>query len=175
MISGYVAFVAFVASIPSANWMIGHVGVVCIPDGPCLLPVAPGVMAPSGVLLAGLALVLRDVVQRLLGRLWGVFAILVGAVLSAFVTPAPLAAASGVAFLLSETVDFIVYTPLQARGLVLAVAASAGVGLVVDSVVFLTLAFHSLEFLAGQCVGKAWAVAASLPVIAYTRRRLAVA
>ena len=37
----------------------------------------------------------------------------------------------------------------------LAVVASSGVGLVVDCVVFLSLAFGSLEFLAGQVVGKA--------------------
>jgi uncharacterized PurR-regulated membrane protein YhhQ (DUF165 family) len=82
--------------------------------------------------------------------------------------------ASGVAFLLSELADFAVYTPLQRRGLVLAVLASAGAGLVVDSLVFLSLAFHSLEFLAGQIVGKAWAVLISIPCV-YAVRRLAPA
>ena len=53
--------------IPLANWMIGHVGTVCVPTGPCLVPVAPGLLAPSGVLTVGAALVLRDVVQRCLG------------------------------------------------------------------------------------------------------------
>jgi queuosine precursor transporter len=48
--------------------MIGHVGAVCPPGGPCLNPVAPGVMTPSGVLMIGLALVLRDLVHRELGR-----------------------------------------------------------------------------------------------------------
>jgi uncharacterized PurR-regulated membrane protein YhhQ (DUF165 family) len=72
--------------------------------------------------------------------------------------------------MLSELADFAVYTPLQRRGLVLAVIASAGVGLVVDSIVFLSLAFGSLEFLAGQVVGKAWAVLASLPMVHAVRR-----
>src|SRR3981189_1152518 len=68
-------FLAFIACIPLANWMIGNVGTVCAPPhGPCLVPVAPwgpggqSLMAPSGVLMVGLALVLRDMVQRRLGR-----------------------------------------------------------------------------------------------------------
>ena len=67
---GLVALLAFGATIPLANWMIGAVGLVCVPQGPCLIPVAPGIMAPSGVLLIGLALVLRDLVQRRLGATW---------------------------------------------------------------------------------------------------------
>ena len=51
--TGYMAFLAFLASIPLANWMIHHVGMVCVPNGPCLVPVAPGLMAPSGVLTVG--------------------------------------------------------------------------------------------------------------------------
>ena len=64
---GLAAFACFLASIPLANWMILHVGTVCVPQGPCLVPVAPGLLAPSGVLTVGAALVLRDVVQRCLG------------------------------------------------------------------------------------------------------------
>ena len=67
-IEGAIFLVLFCLTIPAANWMIGHVGTVCVPNGPCLLPVAPGVMAPSGVLMIGIALVLRDLVQRRLGR-----------------------------------------------------------------------------------------------------------
>ena len=48
---------------------------------------------------------------------------------------------------------------------------SSVVGLVVDSIVFLWLAFGSLDFLAGQVVGKAWMVLLSLPLILYLRRR----
>ena len=78
--------------------------------------------------------------------------------------------ASGAAFLLSELADFAVYTPLQRRGLLLAVVASSVVGLVVDSVVFLGLAFGSLDYLPGQVVGKAWAVLLALPLIRLLRR-----
>jgi uncharacterized PurR-regulated membrane protein YhhQ (DUF165 family) len=79
--------------------------------------------------------------------------------------------ASAAAFLLSEFADFAVYTPLARRRLVAAVVASSVVGLVVDSVVFLWLAFGSLEFLAGQIVGKSWMVLIAIPFVAYLRRR----
>ena len=169
---------AFIACIPAANWMIGNVGIVCPPPyGPCLVPVWPWgpkgmpLMAPSGVLLIGLALVLRDMVQRRLGRAVGLAAIVAGAALSGAIAPPQLVLASTTAFLLSELADFAVYTPLQSRGLVLAVLASSLVGLVADSILFLWLAFGSLDFLAGQILGKLWMVLAALPFIHWIRRR----
>jgi queuosine precursor transporter len=168
---GWGAFVGYLASIPLANWMILHIGTVCVPhDGPCLVPVAPGLMAPSGVLTVGAALVLRDVVQRCLGLRWGLAAIGLGTALSAAVAPAALVIASGSAFALSELADFAVYTPLQQRRLVTAVVASSIVGLVIDSVVFLSLAFGSLAFLPGQIVGKMWAVLLAIPLVRLLRR-----
>lgn len=168
---GVIALIGFGLCIPAANWLIGHVGTFCVPSGPCLVPVAPGLMAPSGVLMIGLALVLRDLVQRRLGLGFSAVAVLAGAALSAFLAPPALVLASAVAFLLSEFADLAVYTPLQKRRLVLAVAASGAVGLVVDSVVFLYLAFGSLDFLAGQVVGKAWMVLIALPFVQLMRRR----
>jgi uncharacterized PurR-regulated membrane protein YhhQ (DUF165 family) len=79
--------------------------------------------------------------------------------------------ASATAFLLSELADFAVYTPLQSRGLVLAVFASGVVGLVVDSVLFLWLAFGNLDYLAGQILGKLWMVLLALPVVYWIRKR----
>src|SRR4051812_3759813 len=168
---GWIFLVLFCLTIPAANWMIGNVGTVCSREGPCLVPVAPGLMAPSGVLMVGAALVLRDLVQRRLGLIYGIGAILIGAAISAAVAPAALVGASAAAFLLSEFADFAVYTPLAQRRLVAAVAASSVAGLIVDSIVFLYLAFGSLDFLAGQIVGKLWMVLIALPFIAYLRRR----
>lgn len=169
-IEGLLFLAGFALCIPAANWLIGNVGTVCTAVV-CLIPVAPGIMAPSGVLMVGLALVLRDLVQRRLGVWWASGAILAGAGLSALLAPPDLVIASAVAFLLSEFADLAVYTPLQRRRLLLAVAASGAVGLVIDSVVFLHLAFGSLEFLPGQVIGKAWMVLLSLPAIAWLRRR----
>jgi len=168
---GLIFLALFALTIPAANWLIGHVGTTCIPQGPCVLPVAPGLMAPSGVMMVGIALVLRDLVQRRLGTVMSGLAILFGSGLSALLAPASLVLASATAFLLSEFADLAVYTPLARRRLVAAVAASSLVGLVVDSIVFLWLAFGSLDFLAGQVVGKAWMVLLSIPFVAWLRRR----
>jgi uncharacterized PurR-regulated membrane protein YhhQ (DUF165 family) len=168
---GFLFLIGFAACVPAANWLIGHVGTSCIPNGPCVIPVAPGIAAPSGVLMVGLALVLRDLVQRRLGLWWSVGAIAAGAALSASFAPRALVVASAAAFLLSELMDVLVYTPLQRRRFVLATVASSVAGLVVDSIVFLVLAFGSLEFLAGQILGKLWMVLAALPFIWWMRVR----
>jgi uncharacterized PurR-regulated membrane protein YhhQ (DUF165 family) len=170
-IEGLVFLVAFGLTSPVANWMIGNLGTVCAPNGPCLIPVAPHLMAPSGVLMIGIALVLRDLVQRRLGVAYSAGAVVIGAILSALIAPPALVLASGVAFLLSEFADLAVYTPLARRGLVAAVAASSVAGLVVDSIVFLWLAFGSLDFLLGQVVGKGWMVLLAMPFVYLLRRR----
>jgi uncharacterized PurR-regulated membrane protein YhhQ (DUF165 family) len=171
LLEGLFALVLFGLTIPAANWMIGHVGTMCPEQSPCLVPVAPGLMAPSGVVMIGLALVLRDLVQRRLGLLAALGAIGVGALLSAFLAPPAIVVASATAFLLSELADLLVYTPLQRRRFLLAVVLSSLVGLVVDSAIFLYLAFSSLDFLAGQIVGKAWMVLLALPFVQWLRRR----
>jgi queuosine precursor transporter len=168
---GIAFLVLFALTIPAANWLIGHAGTTCQPNGPCLVPVAPGLMAPSGVTMIGIALVLRDLVQRRLGVGVSAGAILAGAAISALLAPPALVLASAVAFLLSEAADLAVYTPLARRRLIAAVVASSMAGLVVDSIVFLWLAFGSLDFLAGQIVGKAWMVLLSIPFVAWLRRR----
>jgi uncharacterized PurR-regulated membrane protein YhhQ (DUF165 family) len=150
------AFIAYLATIPAANWLIGNAGTVCVPDGPCLIPVGFGLMAPSGVLMIGAALVLRDAVQQLLGIRWALAAIACGVILSILVAPPALVIASAMAFAIAELMDLSVYTPLRKRNLSLAVLASGIVGAVVDSTVFLWLAFGSLDFIAGQLVGKLW-------------------
>lgn len=170
-VEGYIALALFVLTIPAANWLIGHLGTVCPPDGPCLVPVAPGVMAPSGVMMVGLALVLRDIVQRRLGLAFGLGAIAAGAAISVALAPPAIVMASALAFVLSELADVLVYTPLQRRRFVTAVVASSAIGLVVDSAVFLMVAFGSLHYLPGQILGKLWMVILSIPLLAWIRRR----
>lgn len=171
---GYVFFAAFVATIFLANFFIRNVGTICVPGPTCLIPMWPSFgigdgMVPSGVLWAGVALTLRDLVQRRLGFWWSWGAVFIGAVLSAFLSPS-LALASGGAFLLAETLDLFVYTPLQRRNLVGAVLASNIVGMVVDSFVFLSLAGLPLVFMEGQVIGKMWMTAIAIPVILWVRQ-----
>lgn len=163
------ALAGFLASIPAANWLMGNVG-ECSPNGPCLVPVGFGLMAPSGVFAIGVALVCRDAVHSAFGWRCALMAILVGAALSWFVAPITLAVASATAFLLAEIADLLVYAPLRRRRLLAAVLVSGLVGSIVDSAAFLWLAFGSLDYLTGQVVGKAWASLAALPLIYGWRR-----
>lgn len=145
----------YILTIAAANWAIARFGFV---------PVAPGLLAPAGVYFAGLAFTLRDMTQEALGRRSTLAAIAAGALLSALVSP-QFALASGIAFGVSELADFAVYTPLRERRWLLAVAASNLVGLIIDSALFLWLAFGSLSLLAGQIVGKGWMTVAAIGVL----------
>lgn len=168
MKTGFTYLLGFISTIFIANWLIGNVGYYCDPI--CIIPVWPGIMAPSGVLVIGIGFTLRDLVQRHLGVTWVVVGVLAGALLSAWLSPT-LALASGAAFLFSELADLLVYTPLQRRNLIGAVLASNVVGLVVDSILFLSLAGIPMMFLPGQIIGKLWMTILALPVIWLIRQR----
>lgn len=155
----YVAFLLFMATVPLANYFIGNVGSVCIDNGPCLIPVGFGLMAPSGVLLIGLALVLRDWLQELTNWKWSAFAVALGAVTSWIFADPFIAVASATAFFTAEMLDLAVYTPLRKSGRTIAVMVSGVVGSFVDSVLFVYLAFGSVEFSAGNTLGKLYATA----------------
>ncbi len=173
---GVLALLGFIATIPLANWMIGNVGTFCVPDGPCIIPIIPdwisgGLVAPSGVVMVGLAFVLRDIIQRELGVIFALVAIFIGAGLSGFIAPPALVVASMVAFTVSELADFAVYTPLQKRGFIRAVFVSSIVGLTLDSVIFLSLAFGSLAYVEGQIIGKLLMVLIAIPFVKIYRDR----
>ena len=149
---GYLA--GYIATIPAANWMIGNVGTFCVPDGPCMIPLGFGLSAPSGVLMIGAALVLRDQVQEHMGAKWALGGIIVGAILSYLLADPFIAIASILAFGVSELIDFGAYTYVRKYGRALAIAASGLVGAIIDSIVFLYVAFGSLAYIEGQIVGK---------------------
>jgi uncharacterized PurR-regulated membrane protein YhhQ (DUF165 family) len=158
------ALLAYVATIVGANWAIVRFG---------LVPVGFGLVAPAGVYFAGLAFTLRDALQETGGRRWVVGAIVLGAALSAALSGPQLALASGIAFLFSELADYAVYTPLRRRSWLVAVVASNTVGALLDSAIFLWLAFGSLDFLVGQVVGKLWMTALAVAIIAARTRMIA--
>ena len=151
---GTTAGISYILSIFLANWLIAHFG---------LVPVGFGLMAPAGVFVAGAAFALRDVIQDTLGLGWVLVAIVLGTLASMLVSP-HFALASGSAFLFSEISDFAVYTPLRRRSWIAAAVVSNTVGDVVDSILFLLLAFGSTDNLLGLMVGK-WYV--TIPVVAW--------
>jgi uncharacterized PurR-regulated membrane protein YhhQ (DUF165 family) len=168
-VPGLAWFVVYVGVIVAANWMIAHIGRP-IP-GAHVLPVGFGLEAPSGVYCAGFAFIARDFVQRLLGTKWGLIAIVLGALLSAATSSATIAFASGVTFLISESTDFAIFTPLQRWNFPVAVVVGGLIGDVVDSIVFLTLAHIPLAVaLSGQIVGKGWMTLAG-GAVAYLLRQ----
>lgn len=169
-----IAFILFLAMIPAANYALLHIGSSCSNGQPCIIPVwfAPTIYAPSGVLFAGLAFVLRDILQRLAGLSLSVLAVICGTVLSYCLVEPILAIASCSAYFLSELSDTFVYTRLQQYNLVLAILISACVGLIIDSCVFLHLAFHSYQFIAGQIIGKLWMVIGTTPFVILSRHLL---
>lgn len=169
-LEGTIYFLLFLLCIPIANWMIQNVGTHCVPKGPCLIPVFPGLDAPSGVLLVGVALVLRDLVHRRLGISGAMTAIAFGAVLSITNSPASLIIASTIAFLMAELADLFVYHPLRKKYFIWAVVLSGLVGVVVDSVLFLQIAFGSQKYLAGQIVAKTYMIILAVPVMLYLRK-----
>jgi queuosine precursor transporter len=150
----YFAIFSYIATIPLANWMIGNVGVFCVPDGPCMIPLGFGIFAPSGVLMVGLSLVLRDFVQEYFGSKISIIAIIIGAILSFLIADPFIAIASTSAFLISELADFSVYSLFRKKSRAAAIAASGLIGAIFDSIVFLWLAFGSLAFIEGQILGK---------------------
>lgn len=161
---------AFLLAIIGANWALETWGVVDI---------GFGLTAPAGVFFAGLTFGLRDAIHEYGGVRAVVPAILAGAGLSWLLSDAvsipggvtSIAVASGAAFLLAELFDLGVYAPLRERNWPAAVVASNIVGSVVDSMVFLWLAFGSLDYISGQIVGKAVMIAVALPLVGMARRR----
>jgi uncharacterized PurR-regulated membrane protein YhhQ (DUF165 family) len=158
--AGLVALAGYVGVIFAANWAVTRFG---------LVPVGFGLRAPAAVYFVGLAFTLRDLVQNILGRWVSLAAIVVGALVSAAVSPA-LALASGLAFFTSELADFLVYTPLLRRGWIVALVPANLVGCVVDSLVFLSVAFGSLSLLGGQVLGKAWMTGLAVLLLSPVRR-----
>ncbi|MBY8879579.1 VUT family protein [Actinacidiphila acidipaludis] len=163
--AGIATVIAYIATIPAANLAVAHFGAV---------PVGLGYVAPAGVYFVGLALVLRDLAREATGRGAILAAIAIGTVLSYLLADPSLATASAVAFAVAETMDFVVYEPLRRRGLLVAILASNAVGLLVDSLLFLHLAFGSLNYLPGQILGKTWMTVVAVIVLALLRRRYRV-
>ncbi len=153
--------VAYLGTIVAANWAVTTFGAV---------PVGFGLVAPAGVWFAGLAFTLRDLLHHAAGWRAVVVVIAAGAGLSFFAASPALAVASAAAFGFSEVADLLMYAPMHRRRWLVAVAASNTVGLIVDSALFLWLAFGSLAYLPGQVTGKAWMTALAVAALAVGRR-----
>lgn len=152
---GAVYIAVYLATIVASAALVTYIGVI---------PVGLGLMAPAGAYVIGVTMVFRDLAQDQLGPRWTYAALLVGTLLSVLVSPS-IAFAAAVAFLVSETLDQLTYTPLRKHSLVIAVLASNAVGIVADSLLFTQLAFGSTEFAVGQMWAKAVSTVAAVVVL----------
>jgi uncharacterized PurR-regulated membrane protein YhhQ (DUF165 family) len=118
----------YVALIVAVNYAFTVVPLVKLPDGTMWPPVA---------LLVGLIFVARDFAQREGGHKV-LLAMLVGVAISYFMSNPFVATASAAAFLISELVDWAIYTHTK-RPLSQRILFSSLLGAPVDSAVFLGL------------------------------------
>lgn len=156
------AIIAYLACIVGANAAIQHYGII---------PAGFGLSAPAGVFFIGPALVFRDLVQWTLGKCISLVTLAFGAVMSYAITDSHIATASAVAFGISELADFALFTWIAPRWS-RAVLAGGIAGAVLDSAIFLQIAFGSTAFMPGQVLGKAYGVALASLIIAARRRRV---
>ena len=181
----FVAFGSYVFCMWASNWMIGNVGTE-IPGGPHVIGVGFGLSAPSGVVTIGIALALRDLLQfssSTADSPWrdrtsiistGI-AIALGAAVSATTADSALVVASTSAIVLGEVSDWMGFTSTsprsgsRVRGWAVAVGVGGLLGAVVDSVVFLSLAFGSLQLLPGQVIGKLLGVFVAVVLVSARR------
>lgn len=125
-------------------------------------------VVPAGTVFAGASLTVRDLVHETIGARGAAVGIVAGAGLSAVFASPRIAVASVVAFAASEIVDALIYARLRHRSRLRAIAVSNAGGLVVDSVLFVPLAFGSFIAVPGQLVGKGAATLLSLAVLQVT-------
>lgn len=153
-----VSVTAFLTLIVAANWMTSTYG---------LIPVGFGLVTTAGTWAAGLVLLARDLVQDTAGHRIMLASIGAGALLSALLANPQIALASGIAFALSELLNWAVYTPIRRHGWARAVIPSNIAGAFLDTVVFLSIAgFPVWVAVPGQMLAKTVAtLAVVIPVV----------
>lgn len=163
----------FIAAAATSNWAIDNVGAYSGSSSPRTIPIGWGLEAPSGVVLIGLMLTVRDALHERIRLRGMIVVILAASVVSAVVAPPAIAVASGVTLLVAETADALVYQRLRRQGRLTAAAASNVVSSVVDSVLFLLIAFGAQAALGASwalSVGKLEASLITLAILTFAAR-----
>lgn len=161
----------YVALMPLINWSFAAVPTAPIPDW-----LGGGMFQPLAI-VTGLVLVVRDFAQREIKH-WILGAMFVGLALSTLTAWPVIVLASGLAFLISETVDWAVYT-FSKRPLSQRIMISSAFSAPLDQVVFIWLASQVVDgifawgtIFAGIISKLVGAYAVSLFVAAQERRAL---
>jgi hypothetical protein len=162
---------SYVLSIFLANLAVAYFGLITI----------GWLVFPAGALCIGITFSLRDLVQRDFGhKVWyfmiasTIVTTISGVALSHL--PIPLwrvALASAVAFLVSEAIDWFVFTVLK-KDIIFRITVSNIFSTAMDSILFVGIAFGAWGLLPpvyGQFLVKFFSSLLVLPVILYFRRR----
>jgi queuosine precursor transporter len=172
----------------SKQWLLGFGYVLSIIFGNLLVVYFGiihfmGLVFPAGALAIGLTFSLRDFVQREFGhRVWYfmIFSTIITALLSFVLADMPIPAwkvalASAVAFIVSEFVDWLVYT-ITKWDFTLRIVISNLFSTPVDSILFVGIAFGVFNFFEppvyGQSIVKYLSGLLVLPFIFYMRYRV---
>lgn len=130
-------------SLPMGTWTIAYIGMVVLINWLFLVvPMVPmfGTVIPPVMLVVGFVFVFRDFAQREIGH-WVILAMLVAGALSYWTSAPYVAFASVTAFLISETVDWAVYS-FTRRSLSERILYSSALAVPIDTLVFLKLVDH---------------------------------
>ncbi|WP_338061097.1 VUT family protein [Lentzea albidocapillata] len=112
-----------------------------------------------------MTLTLRDLLHETLGTPGVLAGVAAGAGLSWLLATPQIAVASAVAFAVSETLDSVLYAVLRRGSRLRAVLGSNLLGMIVDSLLFVPLAFGSFAAVPGQVAGKTAATVVTLPLL----------
>lgn len=129
--------------LPRGSWTTAYVSMVVLINWLFLVvPMVPvfGTMFPPVMLVVGFVFVFRDFAQREIGH-WVIIAMLVAGALSYWTSSPYVALASVTAFLISEWVDWGVYS-FTKRSLSERILWSSTLAVPVDTLVFLKLVDH---------------------------------
>ncbi|MEP0942011.1 MAG: hypothetical protein ABJH63_15325 [Rhizobiaceae bacterium] len=132
-----------ISSFPKGSWTAVYIGAVVLINWLfVVVPMVPilGTMFPPVMLVVGFVFVFRDFSQREVGH-WVLLAMLIAGLLSYWTSNPFVAVASLTAFLISEAVDWAVYTftkrPLSER-----ILYSSTLAVPIDTIVFLKMVGH---------------------------------
>lgn len=167
--AGVALLAVYVGSIVAANWLTTRYGLVAV---------FPGLVTTTGTVAVGGVIMTRDFLQDALGRAAVLAATAAGAVISYLVSSHQIAVASGVTFLIAESLEFTVYTPLRRRygwgsgRWAWVVGLANFTGALADTLIFLSLAGFPLTWpvIGGQMLGKGYVTVAVIAAGLAVRR-----
>lgn len=152
---------AYVGTILAANLASTHLPALTVGQ----------LLVPAGTLFAGVTFTLRDVLHEAVGPRVLFAAIGLGTAMSWLAASPRIALASALAFALSETLDSTIYGLLRRRSRLRALLGSNVAGLLIDSLLFVPLAFGSFSAAPGQVVGKVVATLLSTAAVSRVRQQ----